>query len=121
GVAEVGPVAKLDLPLTGYRSVEGSLGKQAVTMEAGIERIYRKLEERGAWKGHWLLRRKAFSYCRYSCAYLYGAAGNRLTALSRLASSFLWYPLPYRREEVRMPFAWPRTLDKFLHSLLRVN
>jgi glycosyltransferase involved in cell wall biosynthesis len=107
-VALVAGVANLPLPLTGYRDAAGSLGKQAASMEAGVRRILTKLEAAGALRGRPLLRRKAWSYLFYSCAYLRGAAGDQAGAL-RLMSRSLWqYPLPYRRSEVRMPLARPR-------------
>jgi hypothetical protein len=90
--------------------VAGSLGKQAVTMEAGIRRILEKLEAAGAFRGKPLLRRKAWSYLNYSCGYLHGAAGNPRRALHMMIESFLGYPIPYRRRDVRMPLARVRLL-----------
>jgi glycosyltransferase involved in cell wall biosynthesis len=103
--AEVTDVAILDEALTGYRTVEGSLSRRPAAMERGMRRILAKMDERNAWRGNWLLRRKAYSYYRYSCAYLYGAAGNQRAAMQRLVRSMLGYPLPYHACEVRMPVA----------------
>jgi glycosyltransferase involved in cell wall biosynthesis len=114
-LAQITTVANLCVPLTGYRNVAGSLGKQAITMQAGLERILHKLDEGQAWKGDTLLRRKAYSYLHYSCAYLHGAGGNPQAALRNLLRSFAWYPLPYRRAEVRMALA----RGKLLFTLLR--
>src|SRR4051794_21607577 len=58
-LAEAGVVATLDLPLTGYRQVPGSLSRQATTMRAGMRQILRKLDQRQAWRGERWLRRKA--------------------------------------------------------------
>jgi len=112
--AEVAPVANLALPLTGYRSVQGSLSQQAATMEMGMRRILAKLDERDAWRGRGLLRRKAFSYFYYSTAYMHHAAGSGGIAMRNLLKSFAWYPLPYRRSEVRQPLARPKRLAVFL-------
>lgn len=120
-IAELTAVANLYLPLTGYRNVAGSLSQQAHTMQEGLQHILRKLDKRKAWKGHWLLRRKACSYFNYSCAYMHGAAGSQRAALRRLLDSLAWYPFPYRRGEVRMPFARPRLLVAILLRLLRMR
>ena len=119
-IAEAAPVANLELPLMGYRTVPGSLCKRATAMHTGMTRILRKLDEREAWKGRRLLRRKAHSYAHYASSYLYREAGSPATALRRLLSSFLWYPLPYRRSEVRMPLARPKMLCISLLHLLRI-
>jgi glycosyltransferase involved in cell wall biosynthesis len=118
-VAESTTVANLDLPLVGYRTVQGSLGRRPLAMEAGLRRIHQKLDERRAWRGRWLLRRKAHSYCRYSCAYLYGAAGDQRTALARLLGSMAGYPFPYRASEVRLPLARLRMLTMILLRMVR--
>ena len=106
-LAELGTVGNLTVPLTGYRTVAGSLGRQARTMEAGVGRILEKLTERGAWsrRGGPLLRRKAHAFYRYWCAYMYREAGERGIALRRLIRSLAEYPFPFARTEVRMPCA----------------
>jgi glycosyltransferase involved in cell wall biosynthesis len=119
-VAEVTTVANLKLPLTGYRSVQGSLSQQAAAMEAGMQRILRKLDERQVWNGRSLFRRKAHSYLHYSCAYMYGAEGRQTAALGKLLRSFAWYPFPYHRREVRMALARPKRLLMILLRLLRI-
>jgi glycosyltransferase involved in cell wall biosynthesis len=117
--AEVAAVANLQVPLTGYRTVPGSLSKRAATMQAGMRRILRKVDERRAWRGRWLLRRKAYSYLNYSCSYLHGAAGSYAVALGNMLKSLAWYPLPYRRSEVRMALARPKILLTTLWRMLR--
>ena len=44
-VVAIAPVATLDLALTGYRSVVGSLSKQADRMREGADLILGKLDE----------------------------------------------------------------------------
>src|SRR5262245_31122843 len=107
-ISECTGVANLPLPLTGYRSVAGSLSKQASRMEADMRQILRKLDERKVWGWRWLLRCKAHSYCSYSSAYMHGAAGHTGKAMSRLLASMCWFPFPYRRAEVRVPLARPK-------------
>jgi glycosyltransferase involved in cell wall biosynthesis len=119
--AEVAPVANLPVPLTGYRTVAGSLSKQAATMQAGMRRILGKVDQRRAWRGRWLLRRKAYSYVNYSCSYMHGAAGSNAVALGNMLRSLAWYPLPYRRREVRMALARPKILLTTLWRLLRLG
>jgi glycosyltransferase involved in cell wall biosynthesis len=117
-IAEVAPVGNLMLPLTGYRTTPGSLSQQGGMMRAGLRRILRKLDQRNAWRGRWLLRRKAYSYCNFACAYMDGAAGRPARGLAQLAESLFWYPLPYRRREVRFSLArlrmWPMMILRLL-------
>lgn len=116
-VAELAPIANLDLPLMGYRDVPGSVSKQAERCEAGMIRILKKLDERKVWGGRWLLRRRAYSYVYHSCAYLHGAAGRYGRSLSRSAKSFCWYPLPYSKHEAEIDWERPK---RFLVNLLRL-
>lgn len=120
-IAQAGSVAILDLPLTGYRQLPGSLSRQATTMRAGMRQILRKLDQRQAWAGNRWLRRKAYGYCDYSCAYMAGAAGSPGRALGDVARSLLWYPLPYEKSEVRFPLARLRMLPMNLARLLRLR
>jgi glycosyltransferase involved in cell wall biosynthesis len=113
-VAQVAVVANLPLRLTGYRDVAGSLGKQAVAMEACGQRILDKLATAGVFRERPWLRRKACSYLDFSCAYLHGAAGNPSTALRSLLRSLATYPLPFRRREVPIPLARLRLLVRTL-------
>jgi hypothetical protein len=99
--------------------VAGSLSKQAARMQAGMRRILQKIDEADAWQGEGLLRRKAYSFCDYSCAYMHGAAGNQGRALAALARSLLGYPLPFQRHEVSMPLARLKLLGMTLWRLLR--
>jgi glycosyltransferase involved in cell wall biosynthesis len=108
--ARCAAVAKLPLPLTGYRNVPGSLGKQAVSMEVGMRLILAKQSTLGVFRGRPLLERKAWSYLLYSCAYMRGAAGQHARAVRMLLQSMIEYPFPYRSSEVRMPLARMRLL-----------
>jgi hypothetical protein len=67
-------------------------------------RILRRIDENGAWRGRWLLRRKAYSYLHYGCSDVNARAGNHLGAVARALKSLAWYPLPYRPDERRMRF-----------------
>ena len=107
-IAEIAEVGKLSMALTGYRRAEGTLGNQAVTMDAGGYLRLRKMDARGVWKGDWLLRRKAYSQHCYACRNMYETAGQHSKALKYLLRSFAWYPIPYRRSEVKTSFARPR-------------
>lgn len=116
-IAEAAPVANLKAKLVGYRTVPGSLGRRAQAMEAGLLRIMGKLDARRAWRGNWLLRRKARALTGYSCAYLYAAAGDQRTALSRILGSLAGYPFPYSAREVRFRFGRLRMLTMILRRL----
>ena len=121
-VAEIARIANLDRPLTGYRAmVPGSLSKRAATCQAGMLRILRKMDERGAWEGRRLLRRKSFGYLYHSCAYLHASEGSYVKALGNLMRSFAWYPLPYRRSEVRTRFERPKRLVVTLLRMLELK
>jgi hypothetical protein len=115
-IAEVAKVGKLDLALTGYRSVPGSLSKQAQKMEAGMTRILQKVESREAWKVHGSgpLRRHARAYVHFSSAYLYGAAGMQWQAMGKVLRSLGIFPMPFDPLEVKKPFARPRLLGMAL-------
>lgn len=118
--AAVTRTANLPLPLVGYRSVAGSLSKNAAAMELGMRQILDKLDARGAWNGSRSLRRRAYSYCNFSCAYMHGAAGDQRAALIRMLRSFAWYPLPYGRGETTVALARPRRLAVLALRLLRL-
>lgn len=111
-IAEKWQVARMEVQLTGYRSVPGSLGKQPTKMEAGMMRILQKVQSREAWKlhGNGPLRRRAKAYVQCSSAYLYGMAGNQRQAIGKLLRSMGTYPMPFDRLEVNMPFVRLRLL-----------
>lgn len=115
-VAEIAPIANLDLPLTGYRDVPGSVSKHAARCQAGMLRILSKIDQQQKWHGRWLLRRKAYSYVYHSCAFLYAATGAYRAALGCSLLSAVWYPLPYSRHESVMRCERPKRL---LVNLLR--
>lgn len=102
-LAEVTRLAKLNVPLIGYRDAPGSLTKQAAQCERGIRTILRRLDARGAWRGRRLLRQKAYSYMLHASASAQARAANHVGAVVREVKAMATYPLPYRREDVRMP------------------
>jgi glycosyltransferase involved in cell wall biosynthesis len=99
-VAEAGPVANVELPLMGYRDVPGSVSKQVARCRDGMLRILQKQDERRRWAGRWLLRRKAYSYVDHTCAAVQNSGGCHGPAALSVLRSLLWYPLPYRADEV---------------------
>ncbi len=107
-MVEIAPIARLSLPLTGYRFVPGSLSQQLKGVREGGMRILQKLDGSRAWKGRWLLRRKAYSFFHYQCAYEYNANGHFVTALNELFKSLAWYPLPFHANDVGGSFARPK-------------
>jgi hypothetical protein len=90
-------------------------------MEAGMRRILRKLDERGAWRGSRILRRKAYSYVDHSCAYMYGTSGYPGTGMLRSIRSIWLYPVPYRRDEVRTHLERPKLFIINMLRLLRLR
>jgi glycosyltransferase involved in cell wall biosynthesis len=118
--AEVATVGMIPLELTGYRSIPGSLSKRAASMETGMKQILRKLDARDFWCGDRMLRRRAYSYANYSCAYMHGAAGQYMRAIRRMLDSMTWYPLPSRLRAEEVPFARARRLAVLILRMLRV-
>jgi hypothetical protein len=118
-IAEKTLVANLLRPLTGYREVPGSLGKQAESMESGVRRILAKAGARGAWDGNRgiLLRRRAYAHFYYTCGYMHGAAGKQWTAVSRTLHSMIIYPFPLPPEIRKGTLARPKLLSV---SILRM-
>jgi glycosyltransferase involved in cell wall biosynthesis len=119
--AEVTTLANLDVELTGYRVVAGSVSKQAAVCHAGMNRIFEKVGERGGWKGRPLLRQKSYSYTHHAVAFIYGSNGHYGTAVWNLLKSMAAYPLPYDRAEVEVPFERPRRLLVNLLRMLRLK
>jgi len=117
-IGEISEVAKLDEPLTGVRQRPGSLSTDAHAAREGGLRLLRKLDERRAWQGHWLSRRKAYSLFHYRNAYVLGARGKQGQAVMTLLKSFAWYPFAYRRSEVRQSLARPKSLAIYLLRML---
>jgi glycosyltransferase involved in cell wall biosynthesis len=120
-IAEISTVVNLNLPLTGYRIVPGSVSQQPQRCEQGMYRILKKLDDHQAFKGSPMLRRKARSYILHSCAYLYGAADNQPEALKRSVKSLLQYPFPYRLSEVDSLFERPKRLAVILLRMLKLK
>lgn len=109
-LAEIAPVANLNIPLVGYRVVPGSASRQADRAHESMLLLLQKLDERDAWRGDRLLRRKAYSYVFFTSAINFRGDGWSAKALVMAMRSLTWYPWPYRREEVIMPWARPKTL-----------
>lgn len=120
-VAEIARVGNLELPLTGYRDVPGSVSKQATRCQTSMLRILQKIDKRELWQGRRLLRRKAYSYVYHSCAYLHGAAGNHRRAIGHVLWSLLWYPFPYGRADVAIWAERPRRLFVNLLRWMRLK
>jgi len=120
-VAEVAQVALLKVSLLGYRDTPGSASKQVASCEAAMRRILTLLDEREAWRGRWLLRRKAYSLMHQTCCDAQARAGNHAGAVKRVILSMAYYPLPYRREDVRLRFDRPKRLAVNLLRLLHLK
>jgi glycosyltransferase involved in cell wall biosynthesis len=121
-VAQRAKVANLPIALTGYRSATpGSLSKNADRMEEGMQAILDKLEGTGVFRGRALLRRKAWGYFRYSCAFMRFRAGETRAAVQNIVRSLIGYPLPYGREDVRTRFGRVRLLAAATIASLQAN
>jgi glycosyltransferase involved in cell wall biosynthesis len=120
-VARVARVGMLDAPLSGYRDTPGSMCKDPVGREAAMRRILREIDQRGEWRGRWVLRRKAYSFMHHVCSDANARAGNHAGSVMRTLKSLANYPLPYRRDEARMPFDRPRRLAVNTLRMLRLK
>jgi glycosyltransferase involved in cell wall biosynthesis len=67
-------------------------------------------------QGRFLLRRQSFSFCDYEASYMYLERKNRLRALHRLLRSFLLWPFPYPRGEIK-PLGRIKRLTRIIQSL----
>jgi hypothetical protein len=73
-------------------------------------RILKKLDEGRAWKGRWLLRRKAYGFFHFQCAYEFNANGQFAMAITELLKSLGWYPFPFDAKDVGGILARPKRL-----------
>jgi hypothetical protein len=120
-LARIGAVANLEVPLTGYREVPGSVSKQAKRCYDGMRRIIAKLDETGQLRGHRLLRRRALSQIENSVACIWSEAGEDAQALRNLVRSIRIYPWFHETSEVEVLFERPRRLAVYLLRLLRLR
>lgn len=102
-VAEVTRVGMLGAPLSGYRDTPGSMCKNPAGREEALREILRRLDERGAWHGRRLLRRKSYSFICRGCSDAYARAGDHRAAVVRILKSLAWYPFPYTGGDARIP------------------
>ena len=109
-IAKLTPMGMMGVALTGYRDTEGSLTKQASQCEAGMRKILSRIDTVGGWNGRAGLRNKAYSFMHYRCATAQARAGNHAGAVWRGIKSLARYPVPYKKEEVRMAFDRPKRL-----------
>ena len=116
--SRVAGVGILRCPLTGYREVAGSVGKQADTMHAGLVRIHAKLGEAGAWAGRPWFRRKCQAHAEFTTAYLHHAGGRPARAAALLVRSLCTYPAPLQPPDVKYRFARMRLLARTLRAVV---
>jgi glycosyltransferase involved in cell wall biosynthesis len=107
-VLEIAPGATLEIPLSGYRITPAGISRDADRCRQGMLRILAKLDARRAWRGRWLLRRRAYAYLNHSCAYLYTAQRRQGRALACALRSLAWYPWPLGAGEAEAPLERPR-------------
>jgi glycosyltransferase involved in cell wall biosynthesis len=115
-VARFGRCAIIPEPLTGYRTVAGSLSKNAARMDAGMALILDKLAAAGAFHDRFWLGRKARGFYHYSAGYMHHVAGHRRAAVGHLMRSLATYPGPYDRSDVRYRFGRLRLLLKAIRG-----
>jgi glycosyltransferase involved in cell wall biosynthesis len=103
-------IANLDIPLIYYRIHNRNMSLEAARMEEYESKVLQKaFTTIQPLRHRFLLRQKARSYASFSAAHMYGAGGAQLRSLTRILHSFLLWPLPYGRGEVRKSLMRPRT------------
>jgi glycosyltransferase involved in cell wall biosynthesis len=120
-IAKVAPVARLDLPLVGWRPSPGGLSEDAEKSQIGMLRIMRALDRQSSWEGNHWLRRKAYGCVYNECAYMYMHNRGYARAILNLVRSFAHYPFPFRREEVNTPLERPKRLIVAALRMLRLK
>jgi glycosyltransferase involved in cell wall biosynthesis len=94
-------VARISLPLTWYRITSGSLSQNAERMERKERMVLDRAFDMPELTGRWVLRRKALGISSLGSCYDYRDSGRPIQAIKKLLRSLLWWPLPYRRSEVK--------------------
>lgn len=120
-IAEFSTAVNLNLALVGYRIVPGSVSRQPERCISSLKRIIAKLDQRQAWRGRWLLRRKALSYIEHEAADLHRCAGNVRRAIGHSLRSFAMYPFPYRPSETEVSLERLKRLGSILLRLMHVR
>ena len=114
-------LAMLPAPLLWFRLHANSLSTNPLPMEEAELRVLRKaFAETAALQGRWLLRRKVYSLAAFTSAQLFGANRQWDAALARLLSSFLLWPLPFRRDDAETSLIRFRVLIVLLLRALRM-
>ena len=109
-IIKVARVANIDLPLTGYRSVAGSLSKNPQLLRRNWQIILSKLDDCLQFNRRRLLRRKACGYFSLMCSKVDAFNGDYGAAVGMVLRSFAEYPFPFSRNEVTYTCARPRSL-----------
>ena len=117
-IAALTTVANLELPLTGYRFVDGSVSRQANRVHDSMKQMLLTLDSRGVWKRRPWLRHKAYSHVYFTSFQNYREIGDYSSAMRKIIASLAWYPLPFSREEIGAPFARVKGLILNLQQLL---
>jgi hypothetical protein len=86
---------------------------------AGMLRVLQKLDERDAWGGDLLLRRRAYAYRYHACSWIYLANCSYRSAVVSLLRSLAYYPLPFRLDDVATRFERPKRLIRAVAALVR--
>lgn len=117
-VARVFPVAQLLAPLWWYRLHDSSMSRAARRMEVNEMRVLRRALSKVAAPRRFWLGPQSVSQAAFGAAYMYDATGHRREALARMLQAFVWWPLPYRRQDVTTRLARPKRLAMILWRVL---
>lgn len=91
-----------------YREHGASMSNAVLRMEQYELRVLRKAFRAGP--PPLSVKMRALSHAAFGAAYMYSLAGMRARGVARMVKSFLLWPLPYRRDEVRTRLERPKRL-----------
>jgi glycosyltransferase involved in cell wall biosynthesis len=115
-LAARGAIARLDLPLSRYRSVSGSLSMDDRRFLPQVLRVVDKAYGRGGVFGGRPGKRRAKSYQCLACCWMALERGAPARACRLWMESLWWWPWPYRTRYRDLSRARIKLLASFLRS-----
>jgi len=119
-IAERFAIYKTLAPLWWYRIHATSMSAAVYQMEANELKMLRQaFATMPALRGRWLLKRRAFGRALVANAHMFDVAGRYPRSLANLARSYLQWPFPFRRSEVKSTLMRPKMVLLILGRWLK--
>ena len=99
----------IPLPLTWYRLSPGSMSRNPERMEIFERLVVDRAFQHPELSRRWQLRRRALGLAAPK-RWTFYSENRPGTAVQRLIRSFAWWPIPFRKPDVRDTFARPKLL-----------